>query len=270
MAYWHWEILSTPFMKTKRTRAEKLRLATQPVCRDANVYLSKSRLYGLQQAFRWLLICRPSSDLWGPEVLRQQQHQTPHIIGGLARLGDKTTTWFRQVPSILHVQGIGAISSRNQCQRRMVACSLRKNGHEFPAHRVHARWQHGPMASGGYEGCEGWHGQYCSVRRRQWRLRLQRRQWRLWIVHLGLGLRQRQQWCWLAGVCARRRPPCDGSGRDQLPWSQPLPSHHSGRSLSKGSSTAAAAAAAACDFYGPKAEPWLEKLGPTGPGQVIL
>ena len=187
MAYWHWETLSTPFMKTKRTRAEKLRRATQPVCRDANVYLSKSRLYGLQQAFRWLLICRPSSDLWGPEVLRQQQHQTPHIIGGLARLGDKTTTWFRQVPSIFHVQGIGAISSRNQCQRRMVACSLRKNGHEFPAHRVHARWQHGPMASGGYEGCEGWHGQYCSVRRRQWRLRLQRRQWRLRIVHVTFG-----------------------------------------------------------------------------------
>ena len=53
MAYWHWETLSTPFMKTKRTRAEKLRRATQPVCRDANVYLSKSRLYGLQQAFRW-------------------------------------------------------------------------------------------------------------------------------------------------------------------------------------------------------------------------
>ena len=56
--------LWTLLMKTKRMLAERSGRAMQPVCRDEKVFPTILWMCGQQQAFGWLRISRPSSDLW--------------------------------------------------------------------------------------------------------------------------------------------------------------------------------------------------------------
>ena len=104
-------------MKTKRTRAEKSGLAMQPVCRDEKVF-------SCYIVDAWLLISRPSSDLWRRIGTATKTNLT---------LGcDKTTACTRRVPSISSIQGIRVIHSRTPCQRRTMAYIWLRNGRKFP------------------------------------------------------------------------------------------------------------------------------------------